>query len=74
MGFMPAYCLGCWYDYVQRCSLNVLLLFSLNINLNIDESTLYMHYYHNCIKGGVCMNFISFNCLKTTVFSMIKCQ
>ena len=71
---VPAYCLQCWYDYVQRCSLNVLSLFSLNIILNIEESPLYMHYYQNCTIGGVCITFIRFNCLTTTVLSMIKCQ
>jgi len=74
--FMPAYCLRYWYDNVQRCSFNVLLLFSLNINVNIEENTLYnfMHYNHNCTIGGVCKTFISFNCLTTTVLSMKKCQ
>jgi len=46
--FMSAHCLRCWNDYVQRCSLKLLLLFSLNVNLNIEEKTLYMQYYHNC--------------------------
>jgi len=45
---MPANCLRCWNDYVQPCSLKLLLLFSLNVNLNIEEKTLYMQYYHNC--------------------------
>ena len=45
--FMPAYCLRCWNDCVLRCSLKV-LLFSFNVNLNTEEKTLYMQYYHNC--------------------------
>jgi len=33
--------------YVHRCSLKLLFLFSLNVNLNIEGKTLCMQYYHN---------------------------
>jgi len=50
------------------------LFFSLNVNLNIEEKTLSMQYYHNSNIGVVCITFFSFNCLTITVLSMINCQ